>query len=83
MLIRILTRLARDQGTAQMLMFCASENGVELGLLDPSSSTTNHEDESDSTPHTSVSGVPDHRRNLHQVIGDALEVFSRHLRAEN
>jgi hypothetical protein len=50
--------------------------------LDPSTRELGHEDGSDNNATQMAPLAPaDHRHSLHEVIGDALEVFSRHLRA--
>jgi hypothetical protein len=60
---------------------------VELGLLDHTTpaNTTNvsTENETTNTLETSTQYNAQQRNNLHEVIGDALEVFSKHLRAHN
>jgi hypothetical protein len=60
---------------------------VELGLLDHTTpaNTTNDstENETTNTLGTSTQYIAQQRNNLHEVIGDALEVFSKHLRAHN
>jgi hypothetical protein len=62
-------------------------SNLELGLLDHSSParTTQDFDEDDSsdTLQRSARHIAQQRNNLHAVIGDALEVFSKHLRAHN
>lgn len=58
---------------------------VELGLLHHTSPTpTTNENESENrTPLLPVPDAEDDRHKVHEVIGDALELFSRHLRAHN
>jgi hypothetical protein len=60
---------------------------VELGLLNHTTpaNTTNvsTENETTNTLETSTQYNAQQRNNLHEVIGDALEVFSKHLRAHN
>ena len=60
---------------------------VELGLLDhtsPANTTSDStENETTNTLETSTQYIAQQRNNLHAVIGDALEVFSKHLRAHN
>jgi hypothetical protein len=57
---------------------------VELGLLNTSLSPATLEPDSNTvtSPTLAYEPVTD-RRQLHEVIGDALEVFSRHLRASH
>jgi hypothetical protein len=73
--------------TAVLIFGCNAEPDLEMGLLrrsspDPITRELVHEDGSDNNA-TQISALDhaDHRNNLHEVIGDALEVFSRHLRA--
>jgi len=54
---------------------------VELGLLHRSFPTVTPGDEPDNIHPVNIS--PDHRDIAHQIIGDALEVFSRHLRRQD
>ncbi|KAE9367578.1 hypothetical protein N431DRAFT_69766 [Stipitochalara longipes BDJ] len=65
----------------------AHDSDLELGLLDTASQSriTNapNEDEPSNILQTSGEYAASQRNNLHEVIGDALEVFSRHLRARN
>lgn len=60
---------------------------VELGLLDhtsPANATNDStENETTNTLETFTQHIAQQRNNLNEVIGDALEVFSRHLRAHN
>ncbi|PMD18376.1 hypothetical protein NA56DRAFT_661623 [Hyaloscypha hepaticicola] len=60
---------------------------VELGLLDHTSPVNATNDstgnETTNTLKTSSQHIAQQRNNLNEVIGDALEVFSRHLRAHN
>jgi hypothetical protein len=57
---------------------------IELGLLaDASPSPTTQEDDPEyRTPLRSPADASYHRQNVHEVIGDALEVFSKHLRVQ-
>jgi hypothetical protein len=56
---------------------------TEMGLLHrPTLSPTNEDAASISTEDSSPR-TAEHKQHLHEVIGDALEVFSRHLRAHN
>lgn len=56
---------------------------IELGLLAGASPspTTQEDDPEYPTRLRSPADTSDHRKNVHEVIGDALEVFSKHLRA--
>lgn len=59
---------------------------VELGLLDhtsPANTTSDSTENETKTLETSTQHIAQQRNNLHEVIGDALEVFSKHLRAHN
>lgn len=58
-------------------------SNIELGLLAGASPspTTQEDDPEYPTPLRSPADASDHRQPVHEVIGDALEVFSRHLRA--
>jgi hypothetical protein len=61
-----------------------AESEMELGLLRHSSAdTTQEEGAADSVLQTPTPSTVEPRNNLNQVIGEALEVFSRHLRTEN
>jgi hypothetical protein len=67
---------------------CALEqdSDVELGLLDhtsPANTTSDSTENEAKTLETSTQHIAQQRNNLHEVIGDALEVFSKHLRAHN
>jgi hypothetical protein len=55
---------------------------IELGLLAGASPspTAQKDDPEYSTPLRSPADASDHRQTVHEVIGDALEVFSKHLR---
>jgi len=54
---------------------------VELGLLrDSSASTFQGEDSYENTPQVATSVIAEPRSNSHQIIGEALELFSKHLR---
>jgi hypothetical protein len=57
---------------------------IELGLLaDTSPNPTTQEDDPEyRTLLRSPADASDHRQTVHEVIGDALEVFSKHLRAQ-
>jgi hypothetical protein len=56
----------------------------EVELLRAGSPDTDREDEPDHNMlQNSTSGPVRPRSNLHQVIGETLELFSRHLKAEN
>jgi hypothetical protein len=59
-------------GNDHLPTFSGPDSDIELGLLHPASPTLDPLD----------TGTA-HRHNLHGVIGDALEVFSKHLRAEH
>jgi hypothetical protein len=59
-------------GNDHLQTFSGPDSDVELGLLHPTSSTQDPPDNGTA-----------YRHNLHGVIGDALEVFSKHLRAEH
>jgi hypothetical protein len=54
-----------------------------MGLLHSSHEAQADEDEVDTSVQIPPLDTAEHRHNLHEVIGDALEVFSRHLRAHN
>ncbi len=70
--------------TAQETVVDVAESDAELGLLSHSSAGPSRGEESDrNTLRIATIGTPEPRHNLHQVIGEALEVFSRHLRADN
>lgn len=56
---------------------------IELGLLRSPHESQADEDEVDTSAQIPPLGAAEHRHNLHEVIGDALELFSRHLRAHN
>jgi len=56
---------------------------IELGLLRSPHESEADEDENDTATQIPPLGAAEHRHNLHEVIGDALELFSRHLRAHN
>ena len=61
-----------------------AEPEMELGLLPHSSAdTTQEEGAADSVLQIPTPSTVEPRSNLNQVIGEALEVFSRHLRTEN
>ena len=61
-----------------------AESEMELGLLRHSSAdTTQEEGAAGSVLQIPTPSTVEPRNNLHQVIGEALEVFSRHLRTEN
>jgi hypothetical protein len=52
---------------------------VELGLLDDNTSHDTTENERTNTLETSTQYIAQQRNNLHEVIGDALELFSKAL----
>ena len=61
---------------------------LELGLLDHSEPARPTRDSDEDEAQNALSMLGQHttqhqRNNLHAVIGDALEVFSKHLRAHN
>ena len=56
---------------------------IEMGLLHSAAQSQADEDEVDTSTQIPPLGAAEHRHNLHEVIGDALELFSRHLRAHN
>ena len=56
-------------------------NDLEIGLFRTSSTSSTHEQRADSSSHISSLSGEQHGHSLHEVIGDALELFSRHLRA--
>jgi len=53
-----------------------------MGLLHDPVPTPTGENEADSSAQD-LSHASEYRSNLHEVIGDALEVFSKHLPARN
>ena len=53
-----------------------------MGLLQDPAPTPTDEEEADTSVQI-FTHASEHRNNFHEVIGDALEVFSRHLRAHN
>jgi hypothetical protein len=56
---------------------------TEMGLLHNPTTCMMSEDEANTSGQDSIPDATEHRHSLHEVIGDALEVFSRHLRAHN
>jgi hypothetical protein len=54
---------------------------VEMGLLHNPHQVQADEDEVDTSPQIPPLGAAEQRHNSHEVIGDALELFSKHLRA--
>ncbi|KAE9367574.1 hypothetical protein N431DRAFT_69733 [Stipitochalara longipes BDJ] len=56
---------------------------TEMGLLHNPAPTPTDEDEAGLSAQTLIHGASERRSNLHEVIGEALEVFSKHLRAYN
>lgn len=54
-----------------------------MGLLHHSTPSPVNEGDVDVPTHSSPLASVEYIHNLHEVIGDALEVFSRHLRAHN
>jgi hypothetical protein len=56
---------------------------IEMGLLHSSTSSLTSEDEADTLAQISPLAAAEHRHNLHEVIGDVLELFSRTLRAHH
>ena len=70
--------------TARETAVDVAESDAELRLLSHSSAGASPGEEFDrNTLQIATVGTPEPRHNLHQVIGEALEVFSRHLRADN
>ncbi|PMD40477.1 hypothetical protein L207DRAFT_511951, partial [Hyaloscypha variabilis F] len=53
---------------------------TEMGLLQDPAPIPTDEEEADTSAQI-LTHASEHRNNFHEVIGDALEVFSRHLRA--
>lgn len=56
---------------------------VEMGLLRSPHESQADEDEVDTSAQIPRLGAAEQRNNLHEVIGDALELFSTYLRAHN
>ncbi|PMD19555.1 hypothetical protein NA56DRAFT_750631 [Hyaloscypha hepaticicola] len=56
---------------------------IEMGLLRSQHESEADEHEVDASPQIPPLGIAEQRHNLHEVIGDALELFSRHLRGHN
>ncbi|PMD32570.1 hypothetical protein L207DRAFT_518489, partial [Hyaloscypha variabilis F] len=52
-----------------------------MGLLQDLAPIVADEDERDTSAPSFTHGASERRSNLHEVIGDALEVFSKHLRS--
>lgn len=56
---------------------------VEMGLLRSPNGSQADEDEVDNSAQIPPLGAVEQRHSLHEVIGDALELFLRHLRAHH
>jgi hypothetical protein len=71
-----------------LLKYCRTNNhalatDTEMGPLQDLAPIAADEDERDTSAPSFTHGASERRNNLHEVIGDALEVFSKHLRAHN